>query len=75
MIYVLVETSNDALFEIAEKIKLKMPIEENDLYKEDDPHSILGNFKCFMPGEEDIKFKSSYRTHFTAAYQENLRGR
>lgn len=70
MVYILIETPINKLFEIAEKIKLKLPIEKNDLFQKEHPHSILNKFRCFMPDE--IKIQDSYRNYFTAAYSSNL---
>ena len=68
IMYVLVQTPVELLFHIAEKLKFKLPIEENDLYEE----VVLGSIfsKCFMP--EDIVLKKSYRNYFNAAYSANL---
>ncbi len=71
MVYVLVQTPIELLLCIAEKLKLKLPIQENDLYGEyADTGSILDKFKCFMP--HDVELKRSYRNYFTAAYSTSL---
>ena len=75
MTYVLIETPIETLFEIAEKIKLKLPIEKNDLYEENKPKSLFNKLGCFfkpsfMP--KNIEMKKSHRNFFTAAYQSNL---
>ncbi len=72
MFFILVETSKAVQVEIAEKINLNFPIEENDLYEAKDPTSLLNRLRCFFPDESDIDLKDSYRKYFTAAYTSNL---
>ncbi len=72
MFYILVETSKAAQVEIAEKLNLNFPIEENDLYEPKDPTSLLNRLKCFFPDETELELRDSYRKYFTAAYTSNL---
>jgi hypothetical protein len=66
--YVLVETPVETLFEVAEKLKLKLPIEINDLHKED-TFDIWNRFACLSPTEVRKKTK---RYYFTAPYSVDL---
>lgn len=67
IIYVLIETPVETLFEIAEKIKLKLPIAENDLYMEENSNILINHrLECFIP--EEIEIRDSYRKYFTAPY-------
>lgn len=69
IMYVLVQTPVELLLHIAEKLKLKLPIEENDLYREN-VDTVFHKFQCFMP--DDIELKTSYRNYFTAPYSTSL---
>ena len=69
--FILIETPLETLLGIAEKIKLKLPIEKNDLYREES-NSFWSRFKfkCFIP--DGINMKHSNRRYFTTAYTTNL---
>jgi hypothetical protein len=60
--YVLIETPLDVFFDIAEKLKLKLPIAENDLHEP----KIQKLYDLVTP--EEIKAKKG-RSYFTAAYE------
>ena len=61
----MVETPPDRLLEIAEKIRLKLPIEDNNLNREDFSETLWHRFESFVPDEirQDNK-----RKYFTASY-------
>ncbi len=69
--YVLVEVPSEKLLEIAEKIRLKLPIETNNLNKENLTDSFWDKFECFIPNE--IKENNERRNYFTAPYEYNQR--
>ena len=64
----LIETPFEKLLEVAEKLKLKLPIEENKLAKEES--SFWDKFQWFIPNE--IKNKKG-KEHFTAVYSSDMR--
>lgn len=69
LIFVLIECPIEMFFDVAERIKLKMPIAENDLY-EDELFSVWSKLECFsLP--KDIKMKKK-RNFFTIPYTTNL---
>ena len=72
LIFVLIECPIEMFFDVAERIKLKMPIAENDLFKEE-PFSWWSKFECLtLP--KDIKMKKN-RSFFTIPYSTNLHQR
>ena len=68
--FVLVETPFEKLLEVAEKLKIKLPIAENDLPKENLSTSIWNKIDFITP--KAIK-QEKRRSFFTAAYSSNLR--
>ncbi len=60
--YVLIETPLEVFFDIAEKLKIKLPIAENDLHEP----KIQKLYDLVTP--EEIKAKKG-RSYFTAAYE------
>lgn len=72
--FILVKIPFEKCLEIAEKVKFKMPIEINDLEKEESENFGLNSFwKRFdsLVPEEVSKYKK--RKYFTAPYSSNLR--
>lgn len=61
----MIETPPDRLLEIAEKIRLKLPIEENNLGGKNFSETFWHRFKFLVPDEIKPERKRKY---FTASY-------
>lgn len=74
MVFVLVKIPFDKCLEIAEKVKFKLPIEINDLEKDDFESFVFNSFwyrfKSLVPEEVSSDKKRQY---FTAPYSSNLK--
>lgn len=70
LVFVLVRIPFEKSLETAEKIKLKLPIEYNDLAKYNCKKSMWSRFESLQP--EEIR-KEYNRNFFTAPYNSNLR--
>ena len=72
--FILIETPLEKLLEVAEKIKLKLPIAENNLEKEGDFQSAISSLfnkiECLNPSK--IHHEKP-RQYFTAAYNSSIR--
>ncbi len=66
----LIETPINSItfIQMAEKLQIRLPIDNNDLYKEE-KFSFLNRFECFTPVEIRMKKRKSY---FTAVYEADL---
>lgn len=64
--YVLIETPLEVFFDIAEKLKLKLPIAYNDLHVNESYSKMNKFFDCFTP--EELKAENG-RRYFTAPYE------
>lgn len=74
LVFLLVKIPFEKCLEIAEKVKFKMPIEINDLEKDNFEgfvfNSVWHRFKSLVPDEVNMDKKRKY---FTAPYSANLR--